>query len=284
MSRLFSTQAAAIAIGNVALAIGCAVAMIFAWWRLGWKAVPVVSSALYAGVYGSRVWGAIAYGHARPLGDVWRRALSADYYSYYRHASFLGGITVGLSAACLVALILRMSPLRALGAICPGIAAGQAIGRIQCVVNGCCFGTPTTLPWGMRFPANTLAGFFSGPLPLHPTQIYEALLDGVLFLILVRRVTRGETESALSWYLLGYGAIRFGVEFFRADSGPNVYGLPSAQWMALLLVAVGLGLYVLSRTRVGSVGLPTGAEARLDAWRGDEHAAVDGLDRSDGPF
>jgi len=90
------------------------------------------------------------------------------------------------------------------------IPIGLFTGRIGNFINGELWGRVTELPWGMVFP-------YAGPLPRHPSQLYEALLEGVvLFLILWSFSSRPRPLAAVSGlFLLGYGLFRFGVEFVR---------------------------------------------------------------------
>jgi phosphatidylglycerol:prolipoprotein diacylglycerol transferase len=101
-----------------------------------------------------------------------------------------------------------------------GMALGHGIGRIGCFCAGCCFGLPTTLPWGVKFP---LLGGDAHPYArgfVHPTQIYEAVLDLVNFIFLFclwrKRKFPGQVFSL---YLINYGVIRFLLEYLRNDGG-----------------------------------------------------------------
>src|SRR5437868_6402128 len=92
------------------------------------------------------------------------------------------------------------------------VAVGVAIGRIACFVGGCCFGTPTSLPWGICF---VRAG---DSLPRHPTQLYEALfhlsMAGLLFAFQQHGMFRGQL---IKLYILVYLAYRFLSEFIRPE-------------------------------------------------------------------
>lgn len=119
------------------------------------------------------------------------------------------------------------------------VATAVAIGRLACFQAGCCYGAPTSLPWGMRFP--TAAE--SLPLPRHPTQLYEFafhLTAAVILVLLQRRqLLRGQLIKA---YLLAYLAYRFLSEFLRPE--PIVGGgLTAYQWASLALIPVFVGLW-----------------------------------------
>ena len=104
------------------------------------------------------------------------------------------------------------------------VALGLLIGRIGCFLHGCCYGTTTSLPWGVDF---------GDGLRRHPTQLYEAAFALVALLVLLsarRRVVRpGRLFSGL---MIGYFAFRFGEEFLRAGPRP-LLGLSAYQVAAL---------------------------------------------------
>lgn len=109
------------------------------------------------------------------------------------------------------------------------VAVAVAIGRVACFVAGCCYGTPTDLPWGVCF---TRAG---DHLPRHPTQLYEAgyhlTMAGILFVLLRRGQCRGQL---IKLYILAYLSYRFLTEFIRPE--PQIFaGLTGYQWTAIAL-------------------------------------------------
>lgn len=87
---------------------------------------------------------------------------------------------------------------------------GLGLGRIGNFINGELFGRPTTMPWGMVFPDG-------GPLPRHPSQLYEAFLEGLVLFFVVRLLARRFTTpgTAMAAFLSCYGLFRFVVELFR---------------------------------------------------------------------
>ncbi|MDX1948004.1 MAG: prolipoprotein diacylglyceryl transferase [Pirellulaceae bacterium] len=109
------------------------------------------------------------------------------------------------------------------------VAVAVAIGRLACFVGGCCYGTPTSLPWGVRFQ------HAADHLPRHPTQLYEAAfhltLAGILFVLQRRGLFRGQL---IKIYILAYLAYRFGSEFIRPETR-FALGLTGYQWAALAL-------------------------------------------------
>ena len=119
------------------------------------------------------------------------------------------------------------------------VAVAVAIGRVACFVGGCCFGTPTSLPWGVVFPAA------QDGVPRHPTQLYEAAfhlsLAGVLFVLQQRGLFRGQL---IKLYILVYLAYRFATEFIRPEARLVAGVLTGYQLAALALVPLFVWLWV----------------------------------------
>lgn len=174
---------------------------------------------------------------------------------------FYGGALVWLGAMGLGCRLWRRSPWPLLDAVCRFGPLGHAFGRLGCFFGGCCFGAPTSSFLGVRFPAGSPAylqhktqgllppGAVTS-LPVHPTQLYEALGNVALFLVLDslarRRTLRPGTITGL--YLTGYALLRFGLEFLRGDAIRGIYGgVSTSQYIAVF--AAGCGLYLLTAKR-----------------------------------
>ncbi len=157
--------------------------------------------------------------------------------------SFHGGL---LGVVMAIVLFGRSRSLNLLG-VCDLIALvapiGLFFGRIANFINGELFGRATDVPWAMVFPRG-------GPVPRHPSQLYEAALEGlVLFLILlaIDRLTGARARRGVltGVFLTGYGAFRIFAEFFRepdAHLGFLVAGATMGQILSLPLLAFGLYL------------------------------------------
>jgi phosphatidylglycerol:prolipoprotein diacylglycerol transferase len=123
----------------------------------------------------------------------------------------------------------------------PFIALGLVFGRTGCFFNGCCYGKPSHLPWAVHFPG--VAGH------VHPTQVYEALgaLGIAAFLYWVIRPRKARDGQVFAALLVLYAALRFGLEFLRADERGELHGLSTSQWIGLPLAALGLVLWLVRR-------------------------------------
>ena len=110
--------------------------------------------------------------------------------------------------------------------IAPMVPIGLMFGRIGNFINGELWGKVTDVPWAMVFPG-------AGPLPRHPSQLYEAALEGVLlFIILWWFSSKPRPKAAVSGlFLLGYGFFRFLVEFVRIPDAQ--YGYLAFDWLTM---------------------------------------------------
>jgi len=130
--------------------------------------------------------------------------------------SFHGGLLGGVVAGALLAHRRRVSFWTLTDVAAPALALGYAIGRIGCLLNGCCYGTPTSLAWGLRFP------FFPGSglstQPSHPTQVYSSLGSLLILAILLKARGRLRAPGQLfCLYLALYSVMRGAIEVLRRD-------------------------------------------------------------------
>jgi len=163
------------------------------------------------------------------------------------HGGFLGCVVGGLFAARLI----KVSPLTLIDLGCVTAPIGLFLGRLTNFINEEVWGRVTTVPWGVVFSTG-------GPLPRHPSQLYEAFLEGiVLFAImafLALRVPPPPKGVLLGSFLVFYGIFRIFVEFFREPD--SSLGFLAGDWltMGMLLsipmVLAGIGLIVWSRRQL----------------------------------
>jgi phosphatidylglycerol---prolipoprotein diacylglyceryl transferase len=156
---------------------------------------------------------------------------------------YQGGFVVAFAVALLYMRRQHLPVLATCDVFAPGIALGQAIGRIGCLSAGCCWGVETHVPWAITFHNPQAADLTGVPLgtPLHPTQLYESIADALIFLFLYLRIARAHTAGAiLGWYLTLYSAARFVIEFFRFHEQGLHSGLSYTQWISLATLGAGL--------------------------------------------
>ena len=160
---------------------------------------------------------------------------------------YYGGL-IGATIAGFIYIRWKKLPLwKTADVLAPSIALGNVFGRIGCLLNGCCYGRACSLPWAIRFPP----GHPTGGLPVHPTEIYDALLNLILYGFLAWLFRRKKFDGQVfSTYLLCYAVTRSIVEYFRGDYTNLHYhlGLTPAQWISVPIFVAGLALAaVLSR-------------------------------------
>lgn len=152
---------------------------------------------------------------------------------------FLGGLILSLITIFLYARRKNLSLLKLFDALSPGATLGYALGRIGCFLNGCCFGLPTKLPWGMVFSPESLAGFYFPDQHLHPTQLYASFAMSFAFLLLVIIYRRKSFDGQIFFFaLIFYSLYRFLNEFLRY-SPIHWVGLTPAQWLVIPLFLLG---------------------------------------------
>ncbi|HKJ72111.1 MAG TPA: prolipoprotein diacylglyceryl transferase [Gammaproteobacteria bacterium] len=240
----------AVAIGPVRIhwyGIMYALAFGLGWWillrrreRLGLSreavgdfAFACILGVILGGRLGYVLFYNLSYYLAHPLAvfAVWDGGMSF-------HGGLIGVVVAGVWFA-------RSRGLTVLGVadfITPIVPIGLGLGRIGNFINGELWGRPAdpSLPWAMVFP-------HVDRIPRHPSQLYEALCEGVLLfavLWLLDRRLSGEGRL-FGTFLLGYGCIRFGLEYFRAPDpqlGLLVLGLSMGQLLSLPMIAAGAWL------------------------------------------
>lgn len=164
---------------------------------------------------------------------------------------FYGGLIAALGVAFWYMRKMKLPPLPTADAFAPAIAIGHGIGRLGCFSAGCCWGTECARPWAVTFTNPVAHDLVGVPLnrPLHPTQLYEALAELLIFGILYRSYRRPHANGAIiGLYLLLYSTARFLVEFFRVHDQANPFGGPlnASQWISIGLFLLG-GWFLRSR-------------------------------------
>lgn len=138
------------------------------------------------------------------------------------------------------------------------VAVAVAVGRVACFIGGCCYGTPTSLPWGVKFPS---AG--DEPLvPRHPTQLYEAAFHLSLAALLLWLQQQGKFRGNLiKLYILCYLAYRFLTEFIRPEAR-ILLGLTGYQWAAIALAPLFVWLWMRDANALVGIHTPTQSRGR----------------------
>ena len=165
--------------------------------------------------------------------------------------AYYGGLVFGTAGALWVLRRDKLPLLKVMDVTFIGVSMGLFFGRIGCFLAGCCYGVVTQHPPGVIFPEWSPAsegqfreGALAHPnmvsLPVHATQLYEALGCLVLSVALSRwspRHQRFDGQTTLL-FLIGYAVLRYGVEFLRADDRGVYGGISTSQWLSLVMLAL----------------------------------------------
>ncbi len=170
-------------------------------------------------------------------------------YLWHGGMSFHGG-AIGVTLAIWLFARARGIPFLAFAdIICAAVPIGLFFGRIANFINGELFGRVTDVPWAMVFPAG-------GPLPRHPSQLYEATCEGLLLFIVLliaeRNGARRYPGMLSGLFLAGYAVARMSGELFRqpdAQVGFLIFGTTMGQLLSIPLLIAGIALIVWARGR-----------------------------------
>lgn len=210
---------------------------------------------LLASLVGSKVL--MLFTEPEYRGNVWA-LLSLDFLR--SGGVFYGGLIGAVVTGYFLMRRYQLPWWKTADACAPGIALGNVLGRLGCFSAGCCWGEPTSQTWGVRFTelAHEITGVPAG-VPLHPTQLYESMSMLIVFgfLLWLHRHRRFSGQVILSYALL-YSAIRFVIEFYRADPRGDIFGittltgLSTSQLIGILVAVTSLILLIKRWRNAGS--------------------------------
>ena len=166
---------------------------------------------------------------------------------------FYGGLIAAVAVAFVYMRRYRMPLWTTTDVFAPGIALGHIVGRLGCLMAGCCFGRPTSMPWAITFH-NAAASLNSDtPLgvPLHPTQLYEAGAELIILGVLLWLERRGRAFPGRTFwsYMLLYAVSRFLIEFYRGDLRGAVGIFSTSQFLSLILAPLAVVMLVVLARR-----------------------------------
>jgi phosphatidylglycerol:prolipoprotein diacylglycerol transferase len=196
-------------------------------------------TVLLSGIVGAR----IVYVMLNRDSESWRELVAV----WNGGLSFHGGVAFAMAAGYVYIRRAKLPFWQCADIAAPSLAIGYAVARVGCFLNGCCYGAPTSLPWGVRFCENGVL-----TPPSHPTQLYAMGANLLIFVILTRveRLGRGSGFVFVSYIGL-YGIYRFLIEFLRKGYSAKVFvlGLTEAQVVSLLMIAGSAIVLSLMRSR-----------------------------------
>ncbi len=206
---------------------------------------------IIAGVAGTKIYAVVATFFANPAFSIKNPQILLK--SLKSGGVFYGGIfAMVIFAFFYTRKFFRGSEWRIFDVTVVGGTLGHVFGRMGCFSAGCCYGLPTDLPWGIKF---LFQGKDIHPFHdtfVHPTQLYEAVLNLINFIVLLLVWRKRKFEGQIfSIYLINYGFIRFFVEFFRNDGGrgyifrseSTLLSLSIPQFISIIFIVAGFILY-----------------------------------------
>ncbi len=163
---------------------------------------------------------------------------------------FYGGLLLGIPVCFWYIRKHKMGWWKTADNFAPSIALGQSIGRIGCLMAGCCYGKECHLPWAVTFTDPVAHKITNVPLnvPVHPSQLYMSMGLMVLFAILMYMHKHKKFDGQIiSSYLIFYGIDRFIMEFFRGDDRGFLFNhlLSTSQFISILSVLTGVVFIIL---------------------------------------
>ena len=188
---------------------------------------------------------------------IWRNPLEV-LQIWQGGMSFHGGALGVILAVTVYAKLQKIDLLRLGDLVAPCVPFGLFFGRIANFINGELWGRPTEAPWGVIFPTG-------GPFPRHPSQLYEAVLEGIVLFIILRWATHGakllpRPGMVAGLFLTFYSLFRIAVEFVREPDFhmPN-FPLDLTMGMILSLPMLAAGLFLIWRARRTAAAAPSPA-------------------------
>jgi len=231
----------------------------------GWDTDRVLNLGLVvlaAGVAGSRLL--YVLGHIGEFQGRWLHVFAL----WEGGLTLWGGFLLGVPAGIWYCSRHKLPTWEAADILAGPTAIGAAIGRFGCFLNGCCYGTPTKLPWGIRFPEGSLPYAQYHDQPLHPAQLYNVLAGLVTFAAVSAVGPKLKAPGQRWWLMLGlYALLRAAVDLTRYYE-PSAYvihigngGLAESQMVGLLIAVWSAILFFIMGALARGARVPTATEA-----------------------
>ena len=205
------------------------------------KVTSVILVVLVSSVLGARALYVLE--HLAEFRREWTSALAL----WQGGLTLYGGVVAGTVSGLLAARHWGLPMWTLADALAPAFALGTAFGRIGCFLNGCCYGRPTTLPWGVHFPNDSFAGLEFGGAAVHPSQLYFALAGLAVFALAMGLRRRLAVPGTLFWtVILLFALIRVPLDFTRAyEPTATVLGAGPVEIVESQVTSIVLALFAL---------------------------------------
>jgi phosphatidylglycerol:prolipoprotein diacylglycerol transferase len=203
---------------------------------------------ILGGLLGARVFYVVSYWKEQFADKPFREVFMVQHGGLV----FYGGLIGAALSGIIYARWKKMPVWKLSDVLAPSIALGSVFGRIGCLMNGCCYGRVCTAPWAIRFPED----HETHGLALHPTQVYDSLLNFALYVFLAWLYRRKKFDGQIfALYLMCYAVTRSIVEYFRGDYPVEHLhgGMTPAQVTSLFILSIGAVLYWFRKRAAASV-------------------------------
>ena len=205
---------------------------------------------IFGGIIGARLFYVLF--HLEEFAGNWTASFNpfASHEFGIAGLNVYGGVIVAIIGTFVYCRWKKISTLEVFDYFSPAFGLGLGIARIGCFLNGCCFGTPTDLPWGISFPPGSIPYAVYFDVHLHPSQLYSSLYGLGLFLLLHFVMKRRQFAGQIVALMFMIEAVfRFAIEFVRyyeEEMHLHVGGLDTTynQVTSLALFLLGLGIYI----------------------------------------
>lgn len=161
----------------------------------------------------------------------------------YRQGGLWGGLIVYIVLAGALALLAFRKRRAVLDLTALALPIPWALGKVGCLLNGCCNGRPSSLPWAISFPEGCSSSHIG--VPVHPSQVYEIVLMIVLFMLFRALNNSAWRGTLLFWFISLYGVGRAATDVFRGDIDRYIFLGPVTLTQLFCLVSAALSLTLL---------------------------------------
>lgn len=166
-----------------------------------------------------------------------------------------GGVLLAIGGAFLYCYLKKISVLEVFDYFAPTLGLGIGISRIGCFLNGCCFGTPTDLPWGVEFPQGSIPHAVFGSQHIHPAQLYSSLYGLALFVglhfLMKHRQFVGQLVAVLFMVEAFFRYVLEYVRYYETEMHFSLWGMHPTynQVVSIALFLTGLTIYLVQMKR-----------------------------------
>lgn len=211
-------------------------------WRV-WVTIGLLGS--FSSVFGAKILYDVSHHQFS-----WHALLNPK---HYMERGLWGGLLVYFALAVPAVLLLTRKRWQALDLVALSLPIPTILAKLGCLLHGCCYGKPCSLPWGIVFPDRSRGA--PAEIPLHPTQVYEMIVVVIVLLVFKRLAGARWRGTMLLWFLLVYGSGRALSDAFRGDAAGQICLGPLTLTQVLCLgAALGSGAVLAWWGRVMPAG------------------------------